>query len=64
MITVSTKTLSLKTGKSKVRRFALLLVLGLLVAAVVRNPDGAAATVSQVATAVGLFLHAASGGAL
>lgn len=61
---MSTKTLSLKTGKSKIRRFVLLLVLGLLVAAVVRNPDGAAATVSQVATAVGLFLHTATGGVL
>lgn len=64
MITVSTKTLSLKSGKGGVRKIALLVLGVLLLVAVVRNPDGAAAAVNEVATAVGVFLHVATGGAL
>ena len=64
MITVSTKTLSLTSGKSKIRKLVLWGALALLLVAVVRNPDGAAAAVNEVATAVGVFLHVATGGAL
>ena len=59
---MSTKHIALP--KPKKGKFLGLALLVLALVLVIRNPQGAAAAVGHVATAIPLFLHTATGGAL